>query len=92
MRRNARVDGVLVRSFGRAYADVGVLEVKVGIDVGGDAGVGAEDGLQLDVDKVVERVDVLLDETFHGEEGGQQIPLVLKRHHRSAHATSLRQP
>lgn len=65
------IDGVLVGSFGKTNFDVEVFEKEVGIDVGGDSGVGAEDGLEVDVDEVVERVDVLLDESFDGEESGK---------------------
>lgn len=78
VRRDALVDGVLVGSFGRADADVEVFEVEVGVDVRGDAGVRAEDRLEVDVDKVVERVDVLLDESLDGEEGGEEVPFVLR--------------
>ena len=35
------------------------------------------DILQVDVDKVVERVEVLLYETFDGEESWEELPLVL---------------
>lgn len=76
---------VVVGPLGGADADVGVLEVEVGVDVGRDARVGAQDGLQVDVDKVVERVDVLLDEAFDGEEGRQEVPLVLQEGAESAH-------
>jgi hypothetical protein len=41
------------------------------------AGGRAYDILQVDVDKVVERVDVLLDETFDGQKGWQELPFVL---------------
>jgi hypothetical protein len=49
----------------------------VWVHVRGDARVGAEDVLEVDVDEEVERVDVLLDESLNGEEGGEEIPLVL---------------
>jgi hypothetical protein len=76
---NGRVDRVLVGSFRLADADVEVFEVEVRVDVRGDASVGAEDGLKIDVDEIVERVNVLLNESFDGEEGGQEIPFVLRR-------------
>jgi len=78
VRRDGGVDGVLVGTLGGADADVEVLEVEVWVHVGGDARVGAEDVLEVDVDEEVKRVDVLLDESLDSEEGGEEIPLVLR--------------
>lgn len=78
MRGDGAADGVVVGPLGESNFDVEVFEEEVRIDVGGDSGVGTEDGLKFDVDKVVERVDMLLDESFDGEESGQQIPFILR--------------
>ena len=60
-----------------ADADVGVAEEEGGVGVAEDLGVGGQDGLQLRLQKVVVRVDVLTDQAAHAQEGGQQTPLVL---------------
>ena len=52
-------------------------EEKGRIDVAQDLVVGRDDLLQVDVDKVVERVNVLLDEAAHLEKRGQQAPFFL---------------
>lgn len=57
--------------------NVGIFEPEPGIDVRSDLVVGFDDVLYVCVDKVVERVDVLFDETFDLEESGQQEPFVL---------------
>lgn len=57
---DALVDGVLVGSFGRSNSDVEVFEVEVRVNVAGDSRVRSEDGLKIDVDKVVERIEMLL--------------------------------
>lgn len=48
--------------------NVGVFEPESGIDIRSDFVVGFDDVLDVSIDKVVERVDVLFDETFHFEE------------------------
>lgn len=57
--------------------NVGVFEPKSGIDVRSDLVVGFNDVLDVGIDKVVERVDVLFDEAFDFEESRQQKPFVL---------------
>lgn len=64
MRRDTTVDGICVGAVGEPDGHVRVLEPEAGIDVGRDLGVCLEDVLNVDVDKVVEGVDVLLYETF----------------------------
>jgi hypothetical protein len=49
---DASVDGIWVGSFWVADANVGVAEEEFGIDVGGNARVGFEDLLELDVDEL----------------------------------------
>jgi hypothetical protein len=77
VRRDGLVDRVRVRAVGEADADVGVLEPEARVDVRGHLVVRAEDVLDVDVDKVVERVDVLLHEPLDLEERRQKQPFVL---------------
>jgi hypothetical protein len=55
-----------------------LLEVEMRIDIGFDTLVRSDDLFQVDVDKVVERVDMLLDQTLDLQECRQQLPFVLK--------------
>lgn len=73
------VDGIEVGAVGEGDVDVGVLEPEAGVDVGGDLVVGLDDVLDVDVDEMVERVDVLLDEALDLEKGGEEEPFVLAR-------------
>ena len=57
--------------------NVGVFEPESGIDVRSDLVIGFDDVLDVGIDKVVERVDVLFDETFDFEESRQQEPFIL---------------
>lgn len=41
--------------------------------------VGSDNVLEIGIDKVVERVSMLLDQAFDLEEGGQEIPFVLSQ-------------
>ena len=47
------------------------------VDIRFDTLVGLDDVFQVDVDKVVERIDMLLDQTLDLQERWQQLPLVL---------------
>lgn len=47
--------------------NVGVLEPEPGIDVRSDFAVGFDDILDVRVDEVIERIYMLLDETFYFE-------------------------
>lgn len=62
-----------------------VLEVELRVDVARDLLVGQDDLLEVDVDEVVERVDVLLDQPAHLEERRQELPLVLSAHQKVSH-------
>lgn len=56
--------GALICTCGHADVDIGVAEEEFRVDIGRDEVVCFEDLFQFRVDKVVERVDVLLDETL----------------------------
>lgn len=62
---------------GEADLDVHELDPEARVDVGRDLVVGLDDVLDVGVDKVVEGVDVLLDEALDLEEGGEEEPFVL---------------
>lgn len=78
VRRYPLVDCVLVWSLGEADIYVGVFEPEARVDVGGDLVVCLDDVLDIDVHKVVERVNMLLHEALHLQEGRQQQPFVLR--------------
>lgn len=61
MRCDVSIDGVLVWSLWSADANVVIFEEEIGVDVRRDARIGLQDSLKVDVYKVVERVQVLLD-------------------------------
>lgn len=50
--------------------------------------VGLEDLLELDVDKVIVAVNVLLHQSFHLQEGWEELPLLLKRENHQASKTA----
>jgi hypothetical protein len=77
VRRDAPVDRVGVGAGGDADLDIGVSQPEARVDVRGDFFVGFDDVFDVVVDKVVEGVDVLFDEAFDFEEGGQEEPFVL---------------
>ena len=60
-----------------ANVDVGVADEVIWGYIRDDGRVGAEDGFDIDVDKVVERVEVLLDQAFDFEESGKELPFIL---------------
>ena len=64
---------------GKSHVDVRVFEPEPRVDVRGHFGVGFDDVLDVGVDEVVEGVDVLFDEAFDFEEGGEEEPFVLGR-------------
>lgn len=49
------------------------------VDVAADGRTRLDDFLQLDLDEVIVRVDVLLNQTLDLEEGREQIPFILGR-------------
>ena len=79
LRRDFLHDEVLLHRW-LAHLDVGVLEVEVRVGVARDLLVrlGGDDLLDLLVDEVVERVDVLPDEASDLEERGEELELVLQ--------------
>ena len=54
-----------------------VLEPKPRIDIGSNFVIGLDDVLDVHIYKVIERVDVLFDETFYFEKSGEEKPFVL---------------
>lgn len=71
------VDSVQICAVGETDVNVGILEPESGIDVRRDLVVRLDDILDVGINKVVERVNVLFDEPLDFKEGGQQEPLVL---------------
>jgi hypothetical protein len=59
------------------------------IDVGNDERVCREDGLDVDIDEIVERVEMLFDQTFDLEESRQQLPFILSSALRDSQKTYL---
>ncbi len=72
MGRNAFVHGLDFISVWKADIDVGELEPEARVDVGSNFIVCLDDILDVNIDKVIEGIDMLLDETFDFEKGGQQ--------------------
>ena len=77
MRSDRFVDGIWVRAVGETDVNIGVLEPETRVYIRGDFAVCFYDILDVYVNKVVERVDVLLDETLDLKKRGQQQPFVL---------------
>lgn len=61
VRGDTLVDRVCISAVREADDDVSVFEPKARVNVGGDFVIGLEDVLDIYVDEVVERVDMLLD-------------------------------
>ena len=57
--------------------NVGVFQPESRVDIRGHFVIGFQNVFDVYVNKVVERVDVLLDETLDLEKRGQQQPFVL---------------
>ena len=72
-------DGILglIGATWGADVDVGELDVEVVVDIAVDDGARLHDLPELDLDKIIEGIDVLLDQALDLEEGGDEIPLVL---------------
>jgi hypothetical protein len=64
MRRNAFVDRVCVRTIRKSNMNVGVLQPESGIYVRRDFVICFQDVLDVHIDKIIEGVDVLFDETL----------------------------
>ena len=67
------------RRVGHERGRVCALEVKGRVDVAEHFGVGMDDLLQVDVDEVVERVNVLLHQPAHLQKRRQELPFVLEK-------------
>lgn len=63
------VDGGHFITIGKPDVDVGVFEPKSRVNVRSDFMICFNDVLNVEIDKVVERIDVLFDETFDLQEG-----------------------
>lgn len=61
----------LIRPCWHADVNVGISEEEFGVHVRGHQVVGFEDLFKLGIDKIVERIDVLLDKTFAFKVCGQ---------------------
>jgi len=57
-----------------------LLEEEMRINVGGDTLVGLDNLLQINIDKVVEGINMLLDKTLDFEKRRQKLPFVLFAH------------
>jgi hypothetical protein len=68
MRRDTLVYRVQISAVGEADMNVRVLEPKARIDIRGDFVIGPYDIFDVHIDKIVEGVDVLLDQTFDFQE------------------------
>ena len=77
MRCDTLVDRVGVCPVGEAYLNVGVLQPKARIDIGGHLVVRAKNVLNIDVHEIVKGVYMLLHKTFDLEEGWKEKPFVL---------------
>ena len=63
------ISRLILTDLGPSNSDVSEHEAEVGVCVTGDGGVGSDDLLDLLVDEVVERVNVLLHQSSQAEEG-----------------------
>lgn len=61
-----------------AYIDVGVVKVEPRLDIAQDRSIGLDNFSELDFDKIIERVDMLLDQSLDFEKRWQEIPFVLQ--------------
>lgn len=75
---DAFIDCVEICAVWSTYIDIGVFEPKPRVDVGCDFVIGLNDVFDVEIDKVVERIYVLFDETFYFEECGEKKPFVLR--------------
>ena len=78
MRGYALVYDVRLVSVGESNVYVCEFKPKARVDVRGDFLICFNNVLDIDIDKVVERVDVLLYETLYFEESWQEKPFVLQ--------------
>jgi hypothetical protein len=67
----------VVTSSRRSDPDVGIFDEEFRVSVGDDQTIGLEDLFDIRLNKVVERVEMLLDETLNLEESRQELPFVL---------------
>lgn len=70
--------GVIFANTWPADMDVQVLEITGGVSGGDHLGVCGHNVLELRADEIVERIDVLFDQTPDLEEGGNQMPFALQ--------------
>jgi hypothetical protein len=64
MRGNTLVDRICVRTIGKANMYVGVLQPEPGVYIRRDLVIGSQDVLDVHIDKVIEGVNVLFDQTL----------------------------
>lgn len=66
-------------NIGQTDVHVQVFQVKGRIHVTNDASIRHDDLLDVNVDKIVERVDVLFYQAFRFEKGGDEFPFFLEK-------------
>ena len=69
VRRNALVDRVKICPIRESNVYIGVFEPESGVDVRSDLVISFDNILDIQIDKIVERVYVLLDESLYFKEG-----------------------
>lgn len=78
MRTDAFVDGISVSSFWKANSYAVIYDLEAGVYIGDDLVISLHNVVDIDVHEVVERINVLLDETFDFQERRKQQPFILK--------------
>ena len=66
------VDGMRIRPVGKSDVNVGVLEPETRINVRGNLVVGFDNIFDIYINKIIERVDVLLDKSLYFEKCGKK--------------------
>ena len=74
---------------GSSHSDINILEIEHGVSNALHLLVGHHDALDVLVDEIVKAVDVLLDQTLDGQEGGHQLPFLLNVFKRLCHLAFL---
>lgn len=80
MRRDAFVDRIQVRSVRKTNINVSVFEPESRVNIRSNFVVGFDDILDVQINEVVERVDMLLNESLYFQKCREQQPFVLYMH------------
>ena len=70
MRSDFFLDRFHFISVGEAYIDIDVFKPKSWVHIGGYFVISFDYVLEIDIDEIVERIDVLFNEAFYFQEGG----------------------